>query len=154
MEFADIISPRSIFLGVEAGSVKRVLQLMAEQASGFTGLNPRLLMDELIAREKLGSTSLGAGVSIPHARYEGLDRVHAIFMRLTYPVDVAATDGRPADLFFGLLAPADKQSDHARLLSRAMRLLSDEITCDTLRKSPSIQEVYSLLTAEDSVISG
>lgn len=151
MELADIISPRSIFLSVEAGSVKRVLQLMAEQASVLTGLNPRLLMDELIAREKLGSTSLGAGVSIPHARYAGLDQVHAIFMRLTYPVDVAASDGRAADLFLGLLAPADKQSDHARILSRAMRLLSDEITCDTLRKSPSVQEVHAILSSEDVV---
>lgn len=151
MEMAEITSPRSIFLGVEAGSVKRVLQLIAEQASAITGLSPLTLLEGLIDREKLGSTSLGAGVSIPHARYDGLDSVFGLFMRLTYPVDVAASDGKPADMFFAILAPSDKQADHARLLSRVTRLLSDEITCETLRKTSSVQEVYGVLTAEDKV---
>lgn len=151
MEMGEITSPRNIYLGVEAGSVKRVLQLIAEEASAITGLAPLPLMDGLIEREKLGSTSLGLGVSIPHARYDGLDRVYGIFMRLEQPVDVLASDGKPADMFFAILAPSHKQADHARLLSRITRILSDEITCERLRHTSSIQEVYDTLTAEDEV---
>lgn len=152
MNIADITRMDCIILDASAGSVKRVLQIAAEHASDITSLTARELMDGLIARERLGSTSVGAGAAIPHARFDHVEEPVGIFLKLNQHVDVGAVDAKGADLFFCLIAPSKKEASHSRLLSRLMRLLGDPFTTQRLRECESAAQIYSILTADDVAV--
>lgn len=97
-------------------------------------------------RERLGSTGVGNGVALPHARIEGMDRVVAAFARLSEPLEFDAVDGRPVDLVCFLLAPADCGGAHLRALARVSRLLRRPETRQRLRAAPDSQALFAILS--------
>jgi PTS system nitrogen regulatory IIA component len=105
----NLISPllpeRHILLDLEAGSKKRLFEEAAQLLSNTCGIDRTLVFDNLLAREKLGSTGLGQGVAIPHGRIKGLKEAAGAFIRLAEPIDFDAPDKRLVSLVFVLLAP-------------------------------------------------
>jgi PTS system nitrogen regulatory IIA component len=101
-------------------------------------------------RERLGSTGVGNGVALPHARMEGMDRVVTAFVRLAEPLDFDAVDGRPVDLVCFLLAPADCGGAHLRALARVSRLLRRPETRQRLRAAPNAEALYAILADDKS----
>jgi PTS system nitrogen regulatory IIA component len=77
-----------------------------------TEVEPRAIAAALSAREALGSTGVGAGVALPHARVEGLSRTVAAFARLDSAIDFEAVDDEPVDLVFLLLSPPGGDKGH------------------------------------------
>ena len=123
MELADLIARDAILPAVKAGSKKQILQEIGARAREAYGLDTRLVVEGLLAREKLGSTAMGGGVAIPHARLKGLQSIAGLFARLERPADFEAVDGQGVDLLFVLLAPEESGADHLRALARVSRLL-------------------------------
>ncbi len=97
-------------------------------------------------RERLGSTGVGYGVAIPHARIEGLTSVRAVFARLESPIEYEAIDDRPVDLVVLLLAPIDAGAEHLKALAKVSRLLRREDMRAKLRSAPSVESLHVLLT--------
>ena len=79
-------------------SRKQILGKLADAVGEKLGLEGRDIFDAVIEREKLGSTSVGEGVAIPHARISGLEHPVGAFVRLHDGVDFDAIDGQPCDL--------------------------------------------------------
>lgn len=102
-------------------SRKRILQKLARIVSEKIHADTRDILDAVLERESLGSTGVGDGVAIPHARIEGLDKPIGIFVRLSEGVDFDAIDNRPCDLIFMLLAPHNSGADHLRALAQVSR---------------------------------
>ena len=121
---------------------------MAVKASEITGLDDRTIFDTFLERENLGSTGFGGGTALPHGRFEGLDKVCAIFARLASPVDFDAIDGKPVDLVFALLSPEDNGADHLTALAKMSRILKDEALCAKLRQAGKAVEVYALISQD------
>ena len=118
-------------------------------ASGDSQLNSQRVFDSLVARERLGTTGLGAGIAIPHGRVDNKNGFSlGAFMRTTRPVDFDAVDGTPVDLFFALCVPEKATQEHLTLLSMLARMFSDPALIDDLRSGSSQQAVYSLLIEE------
>ena len=99
------------------------------------GLKQRDVHEAVLERERLGSTGVGEGVAIPHARIETLSRPVGGFARLQEAADFEAIDERPADLVFMLLAPTDAGADHLRALARAARVFRQERIRAALRQA-------------------
>lgn len=99
----------------------------------------------LLAREQTGSTALGNGVAVPHARVEGLPAIRAAFLRTRTPVPFAAPDAQPVDLFFGLIVPAHANTEHLELLAEIAELLSDEQALKALRGAKSAATIRTTL---------
>lgn len=148
MALADLISADGASVGLGASSRKQVLQAMSEMAAHVTGLDARTIFDAVLQRERLGSTGVGQGVAIPHARLSGIDAVTGIFVRTKSPVDFESIDGRPADLIFMLLAPENAGAEHLKALARVSRLLRREDVRQRLRAAPDTDAVFAVLTAE------
>ncbi|WP_417478754.1 PTS IIA-like nitrogen regulatory protein PtsN [Maricaulis sp.] len=148
MALADLIPDGGAAVDVGASSRKQALQAMSETAAQATGLNPRVIFEAVLQRERLGSTGVGQGVAIPHARLTGIDKVTGFFMRLRAPVDFESIDGQPADLIFLLLAPEDAGAEHLKALARVSRLLRREDVRQRLRAAPDADAVYAVLTGE------
>jgi len=97
-------------------------------------------------REKLGSTGVGNGVALPHARIDGLDKVYAAFARLGTPLDYNAVDARPVDLVAMLIAPSEDSGAHLRALAQISRRLRRTDMRARLRAAPDAQSLYLSLT--------
>lgn len=146
MELADLITSKAILPSVKASGRKQALKEIGHRAADVYGLECGEVIDGLLAREKLGSTAMGAGVAVPHARLPGLDRIVGVFARFDKPVDFEAADGQSVDLMFALLAPEEAGADHLRALAKVSRLMRDESIRRKLRATTTAESLYALIT--------
>jgi PTS system nitrogen regulatory IIA component len=147
IEIADIITPDGIILDLKSCNSKRqVLKELARYASAATGLDQQRLLEALMERERLGTTGIGHGIAIPHARLDDLDHMVGIFARLDHPVDFEALDDQPSDLVFLLLAPNTADAESLKALARVSRVLRDASCRQRLRKEQNRKAVYQILT--------
>lgn len=130
----QILAPERVRCNVPAGSRKRTLQVLGEI---FADADPELsalsVFDRLVARERLGSTGLGEGCALPHARVPGLGRTLAAFLRLRAGVDFDSPDHEPVDLVFGLLVPEESTDEHLEILAAIAGVFSDERVRSSIR---------------------
>lgn len=150
MQVTDILSSDQILCNVDVVSKKRALELMSEllcKSSALTDgvLSSQKVFEALINRERLGSTSIGNGVSIPHARMSGLSQVKAVLLRLKSPVDYDALSDRPVDILFGLLVPDDSDEKHLELLTLMAEMFSDAEVCAAIRRSDQAETMLKIL---------
>lgn len=147
MQLIDLIHPESVACGVHAGSKKKALEVISEQlAREQDQAGSRQILEGLCAREKLGSTGLGHGVAIPHARLEALERPVGVFVRLSEPVDFDAADREPVDLLFALVVPEAATEEHLQLLSQIAELFGDQARRERVRGADDAKALYELLT--------
>ena len=137
-----------VIIDLRAGSKKQVLQALSRHAAAMTGLHERTIFETVLERERLGTTGVGDGVAIPHGRIAEIGKISALFARLKDPIDFDSVDGKPVDLLFLLLAPAQAGADHLKALSKISRFLRDRDNCEKLRGAKSEEAVYALLSGD------
>ena len=146
MDIDELITPAAVVARLRAANKKQLLQEISRRAADLVGLHERQIFDALLERERLGSTGVGNGIAIPHAKLPGLTRLQGLFVRLDPPVDFDAVDEQPVDLVFLLLAPEAAGADHLKALARVSRLLRDRQICEKLRGAEHPDALYALLT--------
>ena len=130
----QILAPERVRSNVPAGSRKRTLQVLGEIfADAAPELSALSVFDRLVARERLGSTGLGEGCALPHARVPGLGRTLAAFLRLRAGVDFDSPDHEPVDLVFGLLVPEESTDEHLEILAAIAGVFSDARVRSSIR---------------------
>lgn len=148
MDIGDLLVRDGIVLRSGALSKRQALHVVAEAASEALGLNAGVIFDALLEREALGSTGLGSGVAVPHARLAGLDRVRGVFVRLDTPVVYDAVDDRPVDLLFALFAPPRDGAEHLRALAAVSRSLRSEELRQRLRQARTSDAIEALFVTD------
>ena len=128
-----------------AESRKQVLAALADALGNALGIESRGILDSVLERESLGSTGVGEGVAIPHARIDGLEAPVGAFVRLHEGVDFDAIDGRPCDLIFMLLAPHSSGADHLRALAQVSRTFRNADLRERLRRTQDVHDVQGVL---------
>lgn len=123
-----------------------LLRDLAQRAAKQLAIEPPAVLDALQAREALGSTGVGQGIALPHARLAGLDRFFGLFARLPRPIEFDAIDERPVDLIFLLLIPERAGNDHLAALAAISRRLRDPAVATRLRAAKTARDLYGLLT--------
>ena len=147
-DLSDLLRPEGVLKDVAAANKKSLFQQLAVTAAATLGVDPRLVAERLVAREKLGSTGFGGGVAIPHAKLEGLGAVSGLFARLGTPIEFDAVDDMPVDLVFMLLSPADAGADHLKALARVSRRMRDRTFLAKLRGAGSPDALFALFSAD------
>jgi PTS system nitrogen regulatory IIA component len=146
MTIGDIISPDRVEVGLRVADKVQLLHELAGRAAVVLGLDRRAVFEALQGRENLGSTGLGKGFALPHARLDALGAPFALFVRLARPIDYAAIDERPVDLVILLLSPANG-NDHLATLAALSRPLRDENFMQRLRRAPDGAALHRLLVS-------
>ena len=144
-DLSSLLSEGVILGSVASESRKQVLGALASAIGDKVGIDGRDIFDAVIERENLGSTSVGEGVAIPHARIPSLDKPVGAFVRLDEGVDFDAIDGRPCDLIFMLLAPHAAGADHLRALAQVSRTFRNADLRDALRAAPDTEAIEQIL---------
>jgi len=147
-----LFSAESVVVDLNVSSQKQLFQDLATRiiAGHQLEIPCRDIVAAAMERERLGSTGVGNGVALPHARIEGLDHVVAGFARLSDAMEFDSVDDRPVDLVAFLLAPADAAGAHLRALARVSRQLRREENRSRLRAAPDALSVFTILS-DDSV---
>ncbi|MEA2788176.1 MAG: nitrogen system component [Acetobacteraceae bacterium] len=147
MEIADFLTPDRIILDQRPRDKS---QLIAEIARLFGRSMPAPPPDAieaaLLAREELGSTGLGGGFALPHARIEGLSDYLGMFVRLAKPIDFQAIDMQPVRLVFTLLIPSRSATPHVAALAAISRRFRDADLVARLMKAETQAIAYGFLT--------
>ena len=99
---------------------------MAAAIARVHGLEQAPIFRALCRREQAGSTGLGEGFAIPHARISGIARPLTLFVRTKLGIEFDAPDGKPVSQLLAIMVPADgAKDDHLQLLALVARLFSD-----------------------------
>jgi len=124
-QIADLLPAANVLLDLDAGSKARLFDALGDLFEANHRLSRRVVIDSLLAREKLGSTGIGQGIAIPHGRIRGLKVAQGAFVRLKSPIPFDAPDGKPVALVFVLLVPEQATEQHLQLLSELAQMFSD-----------------------------
>lgn len=146
MEINDLLSPGRIVLDLKAKDKAQLLRELAMRAEAAgAGVSASSILVALTAREALGSTGLGKGFALPHARLDGVARCFGLFARLARAIDYAAIDGQKVDVVVLLLTPADDDATHLSALSLVARKLREADTLGRVRRAEGVNSVIGML---------
>jgi nitrogen PTS system EIIA component len=148
MKIEELLSPTDIALDVELRDKQGVLLELAHRAAAPLLIDSMTIFETLMAREKVGSTGMGGGIAIPHARLAQVSRPYGFLLRLRPPVDFDAVDGDSVDLVFLLLlslAPG-KQLNALACVARHLR---DPATLERLRTAPDTSAAFRALVDQE-----
>jgi nitrogen PTS system EIIA component len=148
MKIKDFLAASDVAIDIRANDKPSLLNDLARRAALVLDIPADLVANEIEKRDELGSTGIGGGVSIPHARLREVKRVLGIFARLKAPTEFDAIDGLPVDLVFLLLLPATAQLDQLNALAAVARRLRDREVLRQLRAASSSAELYRVLTEQ------
>lgn len=104
----------------------------------------------ILRRELLGSTGIGRGVAIPHAKHLGVERLMGTIALSRPGVSFDSLDGEPVHVFVMLVSPQDKGvGDHLRALENVSRVLRDDMFVRSLRQAQSRDAIWELICERD-----
>jgi nitrogen PTS system EIIA component len=145
MEIREFLSPADIMIDVRASDKTRLLQQLSAQAALALGLDSDEVSEQITKREELGSTGVGNGVGLPHARLTGLKAPFGLLARLHHGIDFAAIDGQPVDVVFLLLLPETGDAAQLNALASVARALRDPDALRRLRRASDGEALYRII---------
>jgi len=145
MDIKDFLLPTDALVKASASDKRRLLEELAARAASALNLAADRIAVELLKREDLGSTGTGGGVAIPHARIPDLKKPFGTLVRLKNAIDFDAIDGKPVDIVFLLLLPAQSQGDPLNALASVARRLRDPDSLQRLRRAVDAAQLYNAM---------
>tara|TARA_B100001057_G_scaffold137087_1_gene136719 strand:+ start:2530 stop:2988 length:459 start_codon:yes stop_codon:yes gene_type:complete len=137
-----------ISINDDSKSKKSILEKASLILSNTSGIDKDILFNKLYEREKLGSTSVGNGVALPHARVEGIDIPFVSIVILENAIDFDNIDDLDVDIVLCLIVPHDQSNNHLELLASLSEVLDQLSIRRTLRKSRNSEQIINCLRNE------
>ena len=152
MKIMDFLAKKAVLTDIKSNKKEDVIRELVDALINAGEIEKRYrnkLVDALMTRESLGSTAIGQGIAIPHAKAECVDKLVAAFALSKKGIDFDSLDGEPAYIFFLLVAPQDSAGPHLKALARISRLLKDKYFRDNLRASSDDKSIIKIISQED-----
>lgn len=150
MRITSLLKPEAVKIGGvasdKADAIAKLVKLMETQGNV---VDVDAYTEAVHARESFGSTALGEGIAIPHAKTAAVSAPGLAAMTLPEGVDYDAPDGLPTTLMFLIAAPDTKADVHLEVLSRLSMLLMDPEFCNKLRAAKTSEEFLAVIDAAE-----
>ena len=144
MKLTDLIPRKAIIPELKAkdkkGAIQELVQAVRKAHEGEK-FNVADIVDAIIAREKTGSTGIGEGVGIPHAKVEGVKDVVGAFGRVNPGIDFTSVDGQPVNLIFLILAPPSQNDAYLQILRKVMAALKKPNFVKFLKQVKAVKDI-------------
>ena len=151
MKIVEFLNEKAVLAGMKATDKESALRELVEVLAKAEGIkNREELVKVLLNRESLGSTGIGQGVGIPHAKTNAVKKLVAALGICPQGVDFDALDGEPVHIFFLLVAPEDSAGPHLKGLARISRLLKDKYFRESLKQLADEKAILKLIKEEDA----
>jgi nitrogen PTS system EIIA component len=145
VDITELLDRGHVVPALRANDKPALLRELSQRAARSLSLDPQLILEALQAREALGSTGVGAGIAIPHARIPRLQQFVGYFARLQHPISFDAIDRQPVDLVVLLLTPDQDDAEPLAALACISRILRNRDTAAKIRVANDVQEIWELL---------
>jgi mannitol/fructose-specific phosphotransferase system IIA component (Ntr-type) len=132
----------------KAGVVKEMVKKLVD-AGRLGEKQAKAAVQAILDREALGSTGIGRGIAVPHAKHASVKQIVGCLGRSKKGIQFAAIDGEPVYLVFLLLSPIDQPGPHLKALEHISVVLRDENFSRFLRRAKDKEELISLLAEAD-----
>ncbi|MBA7705065.1 PTS system fructose-specific EIIABC component [subsurface metagenome] len=150
MRLSDFVNKRLIVLSLQAKGKKETLEELADLLTRQRIIpNKERLVKVLLERESLGSTGVGNGIAIPHAKTDLVKKIIIAFAKSDKGIDFDSLDKKPVYLVFLIIAPEEAHETYLRVLARISRLLHEERIRNGLRAAQSPRQVINLIRKEE-----
>lgn len=152
MKIEEFLSRKAIGADIKAVKKEDILRDLVDLLIAAGDIDKKYrakLVEQLMAREALGSTAIGQGVGIPHTKSECVNKLVASFGISQKGVDFDSLDGEKVYIFFLLIAPTDSSGPHLKALARISRLLKDKYFRDSLKECKDEQSILNIILQED-----
>lgn len=150
MNITDYLSKNTVKVSLESASKKEALAELVDllQKDGKIA-DPTQAVEVLMERESLGTTGIGQGIAIPHAKIDSLNDVCAALGISKRGINFDSLDGEPVYIVFMFLAPSSSSGKHLKLLAKASQLLKDKYFREPLKEMSSADEIISAIKQEE-----
>lgn len=152
MKIMDFLNKKAVIANLTAtdkeGVIRELVELLTSATDSVQSKDD--LIKAVLSRESLGSTGIGQGIGIPHAKSQAVKQLVAAFGLSQKGVNFDSLDGEPAYIFFLLIAPEESAGPHLKALARISRMLKDKYFRDLLKKAKSESEILKIIQDEDA----
>jgi nitrogen PTS system EIIA component len=145
VDIKDFLAPANVIVDMRATDKEQLLRELSQRAAAAMGLDAGPVTAEILKREELGSTGMGEGIAIPHARVKNLKKPFGILARLKKVIAFEAIDEKPVDLVFLLLLPDVAEGDQLNALASVARRLRDAKTSSAIREASDGSAAYEAI---------
>ena len=147
VKLSNLLKENAVELNLEGKNKAEIISELVDIACKACGIrNKKTLTEALEEREKLGSTAIGNGVAVPHAKIDGIKQIILTFGRSSEGVDFSSLDGEKTYLFFMLISPKEDIGAHLKILAKISHLIKDRFMVGLFRKAKSKKEVLSTIS--------
>jgi fructose-specific phosphotransferase system IIA component len=150
IRLSGLLKEKGIDLELKAKNKKEVITTLVDLIANSGKLNnKKAFFKAILERERLGSTGLGGGVAIPHAKSKAAKGFILAFARKDQGIDFGALDGEKTYLFFALASPEDEIGGHLKILAEISRLVKDKFIVHRLKKAKDKKEILKVISLHD-----
>jgi len=146
LNLEELLDPNSFLLIQNPTSKKMVFDHVCNKAFEKYNIDKNLLLNNLIRREKIGTTTIGNGIAIPHVQNEQIIKPSCIIAILSDGLDLDALDNNPVDLIVFLILPEASKSENLQILAQVSRLLRNTDITDKLRGCKSEESAFAIIS--------
>ena len=153
MKISEFLCPKAVTADLKGTNKKEIIEELVDlllSAGAIEKKSKAKLIETLMAREALGSTAIGQGIAIPHAKSESVAKLTASLGVSKKGIDFDSLDGEPAYIFFLLVAPVESAGPHLKALARISRLLKDKYFRESLKSAKDEKIILKSILQEDS----
>ncbi len=153
MKFADFVNNEAIQSDLQATDKEAVIrELVASlvKSGKLSSSEEENIVQAVLKREELGSTGIGRGIAVPHTKHPSVTDPIGTVGVSHGGVDFMSLDGEPVNLFFMLISPLDKPSEHLQALENISKQLQDETFCRFLKQAKTPEDVKQVLEEADN----
>jgi len=152
MKFSDFviveaIQPNLVAIDKE-GAIRELTGALVE-AGQVDEEHAEAVFDTIIEREQLGSTGIGRGIAIPHAKHAGVKRPVGTVGVSREGVEFNSLDGDRVHLIFTLISPPEQSANHLAVLEYVSRQLRNDLFCKVLKESKTASDIRQILEEVD-----
>jgi fructose-specific phosphotransferase system IIA component len=151
LRIIDYMRHNLIFLDIDAEdkgeAIARTVEMMKKKGAVN---NVQKFVDAVFERESLGSTAIGRGMALPHARTQQIDQITIAMTRLSKGVEFGAADGQPVNLLFLLGTPLKAVGEYLAVLAKLSKILREDKTRKKLLKAKTTREVEAVFDDVES----
>ncbi|MBN1164628.1 MAG: PTS sugar transporter subunit IIA [Candidatus Krumholzibacteriota bacterium] len=146
MNLVDYIKPENVKLDLEGSSKREVIEELVEHmAETDEESDADCILEAVLKREREGSTGLEKGIAIPHAKCDAVRKLSIVIGVSREGVDFESLDGKPAHLFFLMIAPLSESGPHVQAIAKIVKMIKLETFKNKLIKAKSGAEAIELI---------
>ena len=143
MDIKEFLAPSDVFIGIRGSDKTQLLEDLCRRAASTLKVDADKITADILKREELGSTGMGSGVAIPHARIADVKKPFGLLARLKSAIEYDAIDRQPVDLVFLLLLPTAPAGEQLNTLALVARRLRDANITRIARRATDASGLYA-----------